>query len=314
VKANAYGIGAENVVARLVAEGCTDFFVATWAEAAELGPFQDEARVAVLHGAQASDMKRVAAINAKPVLCSPEQVVRWRETAGRPCDVMIDTGMNRLGLSVGEAASGLLDGLNVETLHSHLACADEPDHPMNFAQLVQFRQAAECVAHQRLALANSAGICLGMDYAFELARPGIGLYGGVPHLLAKDALRPVVNMQAKVLQVRDVPIGASVGYNASFVARRRTRVAILNLGYADGLPRSIAKVAHARVDGADCEILGRISMDLTAIDVSARSATREGDWIGIAFDLAAAANACDRSQYELLTGLGRRFDRVALRN
>jgi alanine racemase len=313
VKANGYGVGAKGVAARLAREGCRDFFVATWREAVQLGDLPEGVQLSVLHGVQASDMARAVNMNVKPVLCTPGQVGRWREAAAwRPCDVMLDTGMNRLGLSLEQAASGLLAGLNIDTVHSHLSCADEPDHPMNRRQLVEFRGLSDKVPHRRLALANSAGVCLGADYGFDLVRPGLGLYGGVPHPAAKGMLQPVAGMQAKVVQVRDVPVGGAVGYNATFVAKKPTRVAILNLGYADGLPRSIAELAHARVGEIGCPILGRISMDLTAIDISAVPYLREEEWVDIVFDLAAAARVCGLSQYELLTGLGGRFDRMAL--
>lgn len=312
VKANAYGLGASVVVRRLIREGCRDFFVSSWLEAAALGPLPNEVRVSVLHGVQASDMKLAMQVNARPVLCSPDQVARWRGV-DRVCDVMVDTGMNRLGLSPAQAAGGLLEGLRLDTLHSHLSCADEPAHPLNRQQRSLFAGLVAQVAPRRSALSNTAGLCLGADYAFDLARPGLGLYGGIPHPALRGVLSPVVHVQGRVVQIREVLAGEAVGYNATFIAATKRRIAILNLGYADGLPRAIAPVAKAQVRGLECDIIGRISMDLTAVDVTEQQTVAEGDWVTIAFDLAAAAEVCGRSQYELLVGLGPRFARVATR-
>ena len=247
--------------------------------------------------------------DAVPVLNSPLQVVRWREAApGRPCDVMVDTGMNRLGLTLDQAASPLLDSLDIDTLHSHLACADEPDSAMNERQRAAF--AAVPLKARRRALANSAGVCLGPAYHFDLTRPGLGLYGGVPHPAAAGRLRPVVTPQARIVQVRDLAAGDTVGYGATFVAAAPTRIAILNLGYADGYLRAFsAGRGHARVDGVACPVLGRVSMDLTAVDITDAPSLHEGDWIDIAYDLPAEAAASGLTQYELLTGLGPRYQR-----
>ena len=178
VKADGYGLGAREAVKRLQHAGCRDFFVATWAEAESLMPWPGDLSLSVLHGVGGLDLKGAKRSPARPVLNSPEQVKRWRDT-GLPCDVMIDTGINRLGLAAADVKAGLLDGLKVETLMSHLACADE-DKAMNDAQRRAFLELAPRVKAKRLSLANSAGICLGPDYALDLTRPGLALYGGVP--------------------------------------------------------------------------------------------------------------------------------------
>ncbi len=180
IKADGYGLGARAALALLAAAGCRDFFVAHWSEAAALMPLPTGVALSVLHGVGDSDMVAARLLPARPVLNSVEQVARWRAAGeGRPCDVMVDTGMNRLGLRVEEALGGALDGLAIDTLMSHLASADE-DSDQNARQLAAFRAIREAVPARRYSLANSAGICLGSDYAFDLTRPGIALYGGIP--------------------------------------------------------------------------------------------------------------------------------------
>ena len=308
VKADAYGLGAREVVARLAAAGCRDLFVATWAEAAALLPLPPGTRVSVLHGVRAEDMAAAATLPARPVLNSPGQVRRWRDAGGGPCDVMIDTGINRLGIAPEDAGAGLLAGLEIETLMSHLASADE-DKASNGAQRTLLQTLAARIPHRRLSLANSAGICLGPDYAFDLTRPGLALYGGLPRGEAHGAIAQVVFPEAEILQRRTVRAGASVGYNGLWTAARDTEIAILNLGYADGYLRGFSGRGTARAGDAELPVLGRVSMDLIAIDVTAAPALGEGDWVTIDYALPDAAIASGLSQYELLTGLGSRFDR-----
>jgi len=308
VKADAYGLGAREVVARLAAAGCRDLFVATWAEAAALLPLPPGTALSVLHGVRAEDMAAAATLPARPVLNSAGQVRRWREAGGGPCDVMIDTGINRLGIPPEAVAAGLLDGLSIDTLMSHLASADE-DRASNAAQRARLQALAARVPHRRLSLANSAGICLGADYAFDLTRPGLAIYGGLPRGEAHGAIAQVVFPEAEILQRRTVRAGASVGYNGLWTAARETEIAILNLGYADGYLRGFSGRGTARVDNAVLPVLGRVSMDLIAIDVTAAPALDEGDWVTIDYALPDAALASGLSQYELLTGLGPRFDR-----
>jgi alanine racemase len=308
IKADGYGLGARLVLDTLVAAGCTEFFVAHWAEVAALGPLPDGARLAVLHGAGAADMAAALALGARPVLVTPAQVEAWAPT-GRPCDVMVDTGINRLGLTAAEAMSGLLDGLAIDTLHSHLACAEDGPRDANARQLAAFRTVAAAVPAQRRALANSAGTGLGADYHFDMVRIGIGLYGG-GHLPGGERATPVAGIAARILQVRDVAAGDSVGYGATFTAERPTRVAIVDLGYADGYARGLSNTGAAIVAGVRCPVAGRISMDLTAFDVTDASPVAEGEALTVDFDLGRAAAAAGRSEYELLTGLGRRFERI----
>ncbi|HXH00132.1 MAG TPA: alanine racemase [Sphingomicrobium sp.] len=308
VKADGYGLGAREVVARLGEAGCRDFFVSTWAEAEALGPLRASASLSVLHGVGPDDVVAALASSARPVLNTPQQVARWKQVASeRPCDVMVDTGMNRLGLRTEEVQ--LLDGLRIETLMSHLACADE-DCAMNSVQRDRFAAVAAAVPARRYSLANSAGICLGKDYAFDLVRPGLALYGGIAREEAAGHIRQVVFPECQIVQRRVIRAGESIGYGAAFVANEDMEVAILNVGYADGYLRSFATSGTASFDEAQLPLIGRISMDLIAIDSTAAPSLGEGDWVTIDYDLPAAAHASKMSQYELLTGLSNRFERI----
>ena len=305
VKADGYGLGAIEVARRLAEAGCCDFFVATWAEAEALAPLG--LQVSVLHGVREEDMAVAATGIARPVLNTPDQIARWRAAGGGACDVMVDTGINRLGVAPEDVAAGLLDGLAIETLMSHLACADE-DVPMNARQRDAFAALVGRTSARRMSLANSAGIALGEGYAFDLTRPGLALYGGRQRT-GHESIRQVVAPEAQVLQRRTVSAGGTVGYNATWTAPRETEVAILNIGYADGYFRGFSNCGVARAGDIYLPVLGRVSMDLLAVDVNAAPNTREGDWLTLDYDLPHAAQTSGMSQYELITGLGERFAR-----
>ena len=307
VKADGYGLGAREVTRLLGEAGCRDFFVSTWAEAEELGPLPDGARLSVLHGVGPADLEAVRAMTARPVLNTASQVARWKQAApDRPCDVMIDTGMNRLGLRTDNLH--LLDGLKIETLMSHLACADE-DHALNAVQRDRFAAVAATVSARRYSLANSAGICLGPDFSFDLVRPGLALYGGLPREEAQGQIAQVAFPEAEIVQRRTIRAGESCGYGATFVAAEDTEAAIVNIGYADGYLRCFAGRGAAMADGHLLPLIGRVSMDLVALDVTAAPHLDEGDWVSLDYDLPHAAEASGLSQYELLTGLSERLER-----
>jgi alanine racemase len=307
VKANGYGLGANEAVECLREAGCRDFFVSTWWEAAQLHP-ERGLDLAVLHGVGPADIEAARQVAARPVLNSPDQILRWKEFAPlQPCDVMIDTGMNRLGLRPEEA--NLLEGLSIHTLHSHLACADE-DHPLNDIQLRRFREIAALVTARRYSLANSAGILLGRQYAFDLVRPGLALYGGVPRPEARGHIQQVARLEAQVVQRRRVPAGEYCGYNATFRAEQDTEAAVINIGYADGYWRGFSSKGVAKANGANLPVLGRVSMDLVTLGCDDLPELAAGDWVTLDFELESAARTSGESQYELLTGLGSRFERV----
>lgn len=308
IKADGYGLGARGVATRLANAGCRDFFVATWAEAMALADL--DVSVSVLHGVRAADLPvALAARHARPVLNTAAQLQRWRDAGGGRCDVMVDTGMNRLGLSPQDVADGLIDGLNIDTLMSHLASADEAV-PLNREQRDAFAALRGRSGARRMSLANSAGIALGGDYHFDLTRPGIALYGGVQAAAHAGCIRQVVMPQAQILQRRLVPAGQVVGYNATWRAAADTPVAIVNLGYADGYLRCFSGRGGALVGDRRLPVIGRVSMDMIALDLCAAPELDEGDWVSIDYALPETAALSGLSQYELITGLGERFDRV----
>lgn len=309
VKANGYGLGATEVVPRLRHAGCRDFFVAHWGEAAAISHLVAPDSVAVLNGITAVDIPNIRQIGAIPVLNTPNQIALWRASGGGRCHVMLDSGINRLGIGPEQFAAPLFEGLDIDILMSHLASADE-NSPQNEAQLNLFRQQAKSVRAKRLSLANSAGIFLGRDYHFDLTRPGLALYGGVPRAeLAKD-IKPIVALSSRVLQVRALSAGDPVGYNATYICTAPTKVATMSLGYADGYLRCLANKGVLRAQGMTLPVIGRVSMDLITVDVSALIDVGEGDWIDVDYDLVSTSRATGLSQYELLTNLGQRFDRI----
>ncbi|WP_300973987.1 alanine racemase [Sphingomonas sp. LHG3406-1] len=305
IKADGYGLGARQVSRALLEAGCRDFFVSTWWEASRLGDLPDGS-VAVLHGLGPSDRPPPS---VRPVLISVQQVERWKALPqpDLPCDVMIDTGMNRLGLRPDEIEA--LKGLTIHTLHSHLVAADE-DSELNQRQLTIFRALRAAIPAQRYSLANSAGIFLGPEFAFDLVRPGLALYGGVPRAEARGMIQTVVALEAQVIQRRNVSRGETVGYSATFTADSDMAVAVINIGYADGYWRGFSSRGSAFFAGEQLPVIGRVSMDLVTLDASAAPGLREGDWVTLDFELEESARLSGMSQYELLTGLGCRYERV----
>ncbi|MBW8785099.1 MAG: alanine racemase [Novosphingobium sp.] len=309
VKADAYGVGAEQAVPVLREAGCPDFFVAHWCEARELLGLVPSASIAVLHGPlTAADAAFARATGVRPVINSPAQAQRWLDAGGGPCDLMVDTGINRLGVALGELGDAALAGLEIDILLSHLAAADE-DSPCNERQRSAWEGLRRTIPHHRASLANSAGIALGDGYHGELTRPGLALYGGVPRRELDGAIRQVIRPEAAILQVRDLGPGDSVGYNGTFTATRPMRIGVIALGYADGYLRAWSGKGVLRSSGRALPVLGRVSMDMTVIDLGQAPELGEGDWVSADYDLPAAAHASGLSQYELLTLLGKRFPR-----
>ncbi len=309
VKADGYGLGAVRVARVLEEAGCRDFFVAHWSEAAELAAAIDPARVAVLHGPLSdADAAFARGLGVRPVINSLEQAARWLAVGGGACDAMVDTGINRIGLGMVDLADPLVTQLEIDVLHSHLAAAEE-DSPLNPLQRARWEEARRLVPHRRAALANSAGIMLGAAYHGDLTRPGLALYGGVPCTALEGTIRQVARPEAALMQVRDIAAGDSVGYNATFVADRAMRIGVISLGYADGYLRCWSGKGAMLAGETRLPVLGRVSMDMTVIDLSAAPDLREGDWVTADYSLPEAARISGLSQYELLTLLGRRFAR-----
>lgn len=327
VKADGYGLGAGPVARALWAAGSRAFFVARPSEGRALrealGPGQAGV-IYVLDGCAAGSAARLDEAALTPVLNSLSQVEAWAahaRTCGRrlPAALHVDTGMNRLGLRVEEAAalatSDRLRGLDLRLVISHLACADTPGHALNAVQAERFAAARALFPDVRASLANSAGVFLGEAYRFDLVRPGIALYGGGPCGRPDPRLRPVATLTTPVLQVRTVPRGESVGYGANFVAERPTRVAVLAAGYADGVLRSGSRLGCGWIRGSARPVLGRISMDTIALDVT--DVGGEGDvlagdrveLLGGHVPLDEVAACAGTISYELLVRLGIRIPR-----
>ncbi|MBM3564862.1 MAG: alanine racemase [Alphaproteobacteria bacterium] len=329
VKADAYGLGARKVAPALATAGCRHFFVVAIDEALEIAPQLPGAAVYVLAPVIAGNESLIARQGLIPVLNTLADIEFWaafahREGTPHPAALHIDTGMNRLGLTPAEVARlaespRLLDGVPIRLLISHLACADEPRHPMNEKQLAAFIAAESRLAAAGIAppasLANSSGIFLGAPYHFDLARPGAALYGIAPVPDQPNPMTPAVRVQAKILQIRDVDAPNTVGYGASHRFTRPAKIATIASGYADGYPRTLSNTGVCFVGEHRVPVVGRVSMDLTTIDVTdlPEPLARPGilvDLIGPHNPLDDVATAAGTIGYEVLTRLGRRAHRI----
>ena len=310
VKANAYGLGAVPVAKRLLAEGARTFFVARLNEGealrAAIGP---EPAIYVLDGCVGDAAGALKAADLRPILNHGDQIASWNAANGGACGLQIDTGMNRLGFRPEEAPEPF-DGL--ELVMSHLACADDPVEPMNRSQRDAFAAASARYPDALKSFANSGGCFLGPDYAFDAVRPGICLYGGGPEGRPDARLKAVATLSAEVLQTRDVPAGESVGYSRGFIADKARRIATCGAGYADGVFRSSSPNGQVWVAGELRPLLGRVSMDVIAVDISGANVA-VGDSVelfGANRPVDEAATAAGTISYELLTSIGNRCDRI----
>ena len=339
VKADAYGTGLEKSASALAKAGCGTFFVAVPDEAVRLRRALPEPEIFVLSGIFDEESAAVIAeARAMPVLNSLAQIDVWagfwkKRGSRRPCAIHVDTGMNRLGLTVDEALAfaernGREHLVTPILLMSHLACGDEPTHPLNSQQLASFQMVRAAFPGVESSLANSAGVFLGADFHFDVTRPGIALYGGAAVNGIANPMRPVVKAEARILQVRPARAGEAVSYGATQIMARDSRIAVCGTGYADGYHRSLsgagvplrASVAHGGhgwLAGKRVPVIGRVTMDLTLFDVTdlPEQALENAGWIelfgpNIALDEAAAA--AGTIGYELLTSLGSRYHRTIL--
>ncbi len=335
VKADAYGCGIEAAVPALARAGCATFFVAHVSEGRRARAALNEAgrsgRIFVLNGfhPDASSVSDYPAHGLDAVIGSAGELAAWLEArAGwsgpdRPvCALHVDTGMNRLGFSVAEArclSRASLDDAGVSFTMSHLVSAEDPADPINARQIASFDQASDgALAGFPASLCNSSGLFLPQAPVYDLVRPGYALYGGNPTPGRANPMRPVVSLQARILQLRDVPAGATAGYNGRWTATRVSRLATIGLGYADGIPIGGSGIegrgASVVVEGCVCPVVGRISMDLTIADVTEVPANeiRAGttvEWLGPRIDVDALARSCGTIGYEILVNLGRRHRR-----
>lgn len=309
VKAGGYGLGAQQVVFRLWDEGARTFHVARAFEGEALRKVFPEAAIYVFDGY--IDGTRLEAAGLIPVLNSAEQVARWQaERPALPAALHIDTGMNRLGVRPEEAEA--FRDLPFTLVMSHLACAASPEHPLNATQAQRFTEVRALFADTPASLANSGGVFLGAAFRFDQVRPGISLYGGGPREVPDPRLKAVATFEAPILQVRDLPAGESVGYGAAFVADKPMRIATVGAGYADGVLRANHPNGRAFVGGEARPILGRVSMDLIAVDVSGLKvkAGEPVELLGPNIALDDVARAAGTNAYEILTRLGPRAERA----
>ncbi|MBE0533557.1 MAG: alanine racemase [Rhodospirillales bacterium] len=324
VKADAYGLGLEPVAKTLAGAGCRVFFVAHLDEGVALRAALPKAEIHVLNGLLPGTAAEFAAHRLIPVLNSLGTIDEWRafcrtRQSALAADIHVDTGMSRLGLPPDEvtalaAEPARLDGMAPGYLMSHLACADEPDHPMNRQQLAAFVAVRRRLPLTRASLANSAGIFLGSDYHFDVARPGIAVYGGNPLPGGPNPMAQVVRLQGKILQVRGVDTPQTVGYGATHRFAGPARIATVAVGYADGFLRSLGNAGCGFVGDIRTPVVGRVSMDLITLDVTSvpEAESRPGcliDLIGPQNDVDAVAATAATISYEILTGLSRRYHR-----
>ena len=332
VKADAYGIGTRRAVAALAAEGCDTFFIATLDEARQVRQVAPQATIYALNGLLPGTEALYAEIGLRPILGSLAEIGDWaafaREHSERLAAALhIDTGMNRLGLQVADIdrlvrSPSLLEDFDVALVMSHLACADDPDNPRNETQRLAFDALRARLSDAPASLANSGGVFLGAAYHYDMVRPGIALYGGRAARVGSQPMAPVVRLESRILQIKQAEAGETVGYGATRMLKRSTRIAIVATGYADGYARVLGSSdarngALAYLGDHEAPILGRISMDLIAVDVTGipdelavRGAFIEllGDQVGVD-DLADIAGTIG---YEVLTNLGQRYHRVYL--
>jgi alanine racemase len=316
IKADAYGLGARPVAEALFAAGCRHFFVAYLPEAMAVREVIPGAMLAVLSGLIPGTEAEYQANDLTPVLCSLDEIARW--AARGPAILHVDTGMARLGLDDRDVATlandpSLLRGLPIRYIMTHLVSAENPADGENHRQQQRFAAYRVRLPPAPASLANSSGIFLGAGFGSDLARPGAALYGVNPTPNRLNPMRGTVHLRVRVLAMHEIAAGVSVGYNATWTAVRPSRIATAALGYADGLHRVLSGRGSASFDGAPVPLVGRISMDLTTFDVTDAPAVEPGSWLEILGphlspdDMAAAGGM---SGYEVLTSLGRRFQRV----
>ena len=329
IKADAYGCGLDPVARALAAAGCKTFFVATLDEARAARAAVPSAAIYVLDGFFQNCGDAYAELNARPVIGDLNELAEWDVFCRRSgweggAGIHIDTGMNRLGLTISEA-QGIIPRINagdhgITLVMSHLACAELLNHPQNARQLASFREIASLFSGVPASLANSSGVFLGAQFQFDLVRPGAGLYGINPTPEADNPMQGVVDLKARIVHIRSLDKGETVGYGGTWTARRPTKLAIVSAGYADGYFRAGGsndgtRGAEVIVAGKRCPIAGRVSMDLIAVDITdlEKNAARRGHMatlIGEGITVDELAHHFGTIGYEVLTSLGRRYARV----
>jgi alanine racemase len=329
IKADAYGCGVEPVARALAGAGCKTFFVATLDEARTAREALPSAELYVLDGFFQNCGDTFAKLNCRPVIGDLNELAEWDVFCRRSgwsggAAIHIDTGMNRLGLTLVEA-NGIVPRINagdhgITLVMSHLACAESLNHPLNAKQVTSFREIASLFSGVPASLSNSSGIYLGPQFQFDMVRPGAALYGINPTPEADNPMQSVVDLKARIVQLRTVERGDSVGYGGTWTARRPTKLAIVSAGYADGYFRAASandgtRGAEVVVAGKRCPIAGRISMDLMAVDITdlPDKTARRGHMatlIGEGITIDEVAHHFGTIGYEVLTSLGKRYARI----
>lgn len=311
VKADAYGMGALPVAQALVAAGCRHLFVARAGEGVALRRDLAAPRIYVFEGALPETAAALVEHRLTPVLNSPEQLSLWTRHCPGPVAVHVDTGMNRLGFPAAVGAD-TFKGHEISLLITHLACADEPEHPVNALQLERIKALKLRFPGVPLSIGNSAGVLNGSDFQGGLVRPGIGLYGGNPWTGRPNPMRTVAALEAQVVQMRSLAAHETVGYGASYRASAPQQAAVVGIGYADGLPRVLSNCGAFHAAERRCPIIGRVSMDLTTIAAGGAN-LKVGDWMevfGPNLPVDEVAEQAGTIAYEIFTGVSPRVRRV----
>jgi len=318
IKADAYGLGMEHVASALYHNtDCDTFFVANLIEAVKLRSLLKEPKIYVFNGLFADQVDAYLEHNITPIINDPDQIQFW-EGKRAPCGIHFDTGINRLGFSTQQSEEffNTQNNLNIDLVLSHFIQSEIPNHPSNEIQLDQFMRVRYQLPNAKASLCNSAGIYLGEEYHFDLLRPGIMLYGGNPGLPKRpDGIKQAIEIKAKILQIREIGAGMSVGYNSLWTAAEKSRIAILNIGYADGTLKTSDKNASVFVGDYHAKVVGKTSMDMIAVDITNPkfdkvSINDFAEILGSNITLEMVAENSTLGHYELMTGIGRRYNKI----
>ena len=325
VKANAYGLGVKEVTKSLIKHHCKDFFVATLMEGIELRSYNKSVNIYILNGLEIGKCSIYKKYKLTPVLNSIKQIREYeiyQSKIKKSMDAIIhfDTGMSRLGLDEDETnkliknRNNILKKTNIVYIMSHLACGDDPKSKKNNKQLSMFREISKSFKNIKMTLANSAGVLLGKNYHFDMVRPGISIYGGNAQKNKKNSFRHVIQLSARLIQLRKIKKGSTVGYGATYKAKQNMMIGTISLGYADGLNRLFSNNMKCYYKKKEINLIGRISMDLITLDLS--KFRKKDIQINSRVEIINDQNNINKISanigtipYEILTSLGHRYSR-----
>ena len=313
VKANGYGLGAVPIVNRLKVEGCRSFFVATLDEGLEISSHTNGDIYVFEPPLEKNGLRETITAGCIPVINDEKQLAISKSDFSERVAVHIDTGMERLGVPFRTVDVDMLKDLNLHLLMTHLACADDPVNPFNEEQIERFQTVTVELPSTRTSIGNSAGTLMGERFQGDVVRPGIGLYGANPFATRKNPTSIVATCEARVLSIRDIEPGTGVGYGLTYTSDSTTRIAVVGIGYADGVPRVLSNGGNFAFGDKLLPIRGHISMDMTQLDATACPDLKVGDWVeffGKHIDCDDVAKSANSLGYEFLTGLGKRVERL----